>query len=131
MALALKDAGASPEEVDVIFADGSGTLDLDVLEACSIRGVFGARASRIPVTAPKSMVGRLYAGSAALDVGTCLLAMRDGVIPPTINYSEPAAGCELDIVHSEPRRQPVRTALVAQRGWGGFNSAMVLRKYQG
>jgi 3-oxoacyl-(acyl-carrier-protein) synthase len=131
MALALKDAGASPEEVDVIFADGSGTLDLDVLEVCSIRGVFGARASHIPVTAPKSMVGRLYAGSAALDVGTCLLAMRDGVIPPTINFSEPAAGCDLDIVHSEPRQQPVRTALVAQRGWGGFNSAMVLRKYQG
>jgi 3-oxoacyl-(acyl-carrier-protein) synthase len=129
MALALKNAEIAPEEVDVIFADAGGTLDLDVLEVRAIHQVFGAHAARIPVTTPKSMVGRLSAGGAALDVATALLCMRDGLISPTINLSERAAGCDLNLVHGEALRQLVHTALVVQRGFGGFNSAMVLRKH--
>ncbi len=128
MTLALKDAKVTPDEVDVVFADGAGTRDGDALEAKAIREVFGKRASSIPVTAPKSMVGRLYAGGAALDVATALLAMQDGVVPPTIGLEKPAPGCELDFVTGKARALKVDTVLVNARGYGGFNSAMVLRK---
>ena len=77
------------------------------------------------------MVGRLYAGGASLDAATALLAMRDGVIPPTINLDQPAADGALQFVTGQAREAPVNTALINARGFGGFNSALVLRKYQG
>ena len=82
----------------------------------------------MPVTAPKTMVGRLYAGGASLDVATALLAMRDGVIPPTINLDEPADGCDLNFVTGAAQEAELRTALVLARGFGGFNGALVLRR---
>ncbi|MGH3974849.1 MAG: hypothetical protein ACRDS9_16205, partial [Pseudonocardiaceae bacterium] len=86
--------------------------------------VFGA--FRVPVTAPKTLTGRLYGGGAALDVATALLAIRDGVIPHTVGPAQPAPGCELDLVLQEPREVAPRTALVLARGYGGFTSALVL-----
>jgi minimal PKS chain-length factor (CLF/KS beta) len=130
MALALKDAGVGPEDVDVIFADAVGVPEWDALEVKAIRDVFGSRASRVPVTAPKSMVGRLYAGGAALDVAAALLAMRDRVIPPTVNLDRPAPGYDLDFVTASARDGKVRTALINARGFGGFNCALVLRRYE-
>jgi len=88
--------------------------------------VFGSR--KVPVTVPKSMVGRLYAGGASLDVATALLAMRDGVIPPTVGLEKPASDGALDFVTGQARKAKVDTVLVEARGYGGFNSAMVLRK---
>ena len=85
-------------DIDVVFADGAGTPDGDLAEARALTHAFGGRAQEVPVTVPKSMVGRLYAGGASLDVATALLAMRDGVIPPTVNVSELAEGCELNLV---------------------------------
>jgi minimal PKS chain-length factor (CLF/KS beta) len=123
--LALADAGVEPDEVDVVFADASGVLEDDAIEVQALGDVFGGR--RVAVTAPKTMVGRLYAGGASLDVAAALFAIRDGVIPPTINLDEPAGGDALDFVTGSPRRAPLRTALVAARGYGGFNSALVLR----
>ena len=79
------------------------------------------------MTAPKTMTGRLYAGGASLDVAAALLAMRDGVIPPTINLDQPAEGCDLQFV-TAAREADVRTALVTARGYGGFNAALVLRR---
>ncbi len=79
--MALKDAGVGPDDVDVVFADAAGIPEWDLLEAKAIKEVFGKRATDVPVTAPKTMVGRLYAGGAALDVATALLAMRDGRDP--------------------------------------------------
>jgi minimal PKS chain-length factor (CLF/KS beta) len=128
MQQAIQQAGISPQDIDVIFADGAGNLEADALEAEAIRRVFGARASKVPVTVPKSMVGRLYAGGAPLDVASALLSMRDGVVPPTINLAEPAANCELNFV-TQPKQMPVNTVLVNGRGYGGFNSSLVLRKY--
>jgi act minimal PKS chain-length factor (CLF/KS beta) len=125
--LALADAEVDPGDVDVVFADGMGRSDLDLAEAETINEVFGA--GRVPVTVPKTLIGRLYAGGAALDVATALLAMRDGVIPPTIGVTDLAPGCEgLDLVLGEPRRARLAVALVLARGFGGFNAAMVVRR---
>jgi act minimal PKS chain-length factor (CLF/KS beta) len=129
MRQAIQNAGISPQEVDVIFADAAGDLEADALEAEAIREVFGSRASEIPVTAPKSMVGRLYAGGASLDVATAALSLRDQVVPPIVNLSEPAKDCKLNFVTRE-QRMKIRTALVNGRGYGGFNAAIVLHKYE-
>lgn len=122
--LALADAGMTPEQVDVVFADAWGQPDQDRAEAEAITAIFGPYG--VPVTAPKSMTGRLYAGGGALDLATALLSMRDNVLPPTINVSSLAPGCEIDLVTGAPREQAVRTALVLARGLGGFNAAAVL-----
>jgi act minimal PKS chain-length factor (CLF/KS beta) len=124
MSLALDRAGLDPAQIDVVFADGAGTPDGDLAEARALGQVFGSR--QLPVTVPKTMVGRLYAGGAALDVATVALAMRDGLVPPTVNVSTLADGCALDLVRAEARAMPVGYALVSARGSGGFNSAMVL-----
>jgi len=103
--------------------------ELDRIEAGAIRSVFGDRAATVPVTAPKTMVGRLYAGGASLDAATAVLAMRDGLVPPTINLEKPAAGCELNFVTGQALAMPVNTVLINARGFGGYNSAVVLRKF--
>jgi minimal PKS chain-length factor (CLF/KS beta) len=129
MTLALKDAGVSADDVDVVFADAAGTPEGDAAEVKAIHQVFGRRAREVPVTAPKSMVGRLYAGGAALDVATALLAMRDGIVPPTINLDRPADGFDLSFVRGEGRPMKLETVLINARGFGGFNSALVVRKF--
>jgi minimal PKS chain-length factor (CLF/KS beta) len=122
--LALDDAGAEREDIDVVFADAAAVPRLDRVEADAICEVFGLHG--VPVTAPKTMTGRLLSGAASLDVATALLAIRDSVIPPTVNTA-PAPDYGLDLVLDEPRTADVRTALVLARGYGGFNSAMVVR----
>ncbi|WP_051114775.1 ketosynthase chain-length factor [Actinokineospora enzanensis] len=122
---ALRDAGISPREVDVVFADGAGVPHLDAAEATAIAEVFGPRG--VPVTVPKTMTGRLLAGGGPLDVATALLSIRDGVIPPTVNIERPA-GHPIDLVRDTPRETPLTTALVLARGHGGFNSAVVVRR---
>ncbi|MEU6043665.1 MULTISPECIES: ketosynthase chain-length factor [Streptomyces griseus group] len=124
---ALKEAGLRPDDVDVVFADAAGRRDADRAEAEAIAALFGP--SGVPVTAPKTMTGRLAAGGAALDLAAALLALRDQVIPPTVHVAEPAADCRIDLV-TEVRRPAggLRTALVLARGRGGFNAAMVVRR---
>jgi act minimal PKS chain-length factor (CLF/KS beta) len=123
--LALADAGLTPDGIDVVFADAAGVPELDRAEAAAITGLFGPRG--VPVTAPKTMTGRLYSGGAAVDLAVALLAVRHGVIPPTTNVTRLAAGCELDLVTRAPRPAPLRAALVLARGNGGFNAATVVR----
>lgn len=125
--LALADAGADPGDIDVVFADGAGDPEPDRTEAEAITAVFGARA--VPVTVPKTMTGRLYSGAAPLDLAAAFLAIRDGVIPPTVHV-DPCPDHLLDLVLDQPRPAPVRSALVLARGSGGFNSAMVVRAAQ-
>ena len=126
-AAALADAGIRTEQVDVVFADGAGTPDLDRAEAAALVELFGPRG--VPVTVPKTLIGRLAAGAGALDVATAALAIRDGVIPagPDVGL-DPAY--PLDLVTGAPRDAPVRTALVLARGAGGFNSAVVLTTHR-
>lgn len=125
--LALEDAGVDPADVDVVFADAAGLAEQDAAEARAITGLFGPYG--VPVTAPKTMTGRLFAGGASLDVAMALLSIYWSAIPPTINVHDPVPDHELDLV-TEARHGPVRTAVVLARGRGGFNSAMVLREHR-
>jgi minimal PKS chain-length factor (CLF/KS beta) len=122
---ALAEADVAAHEVDVVFADAMGVPELDRSEAQAIAKIFGPW--RVPVTAPKTMTGRLYAGGAALDVVAALLSIRDEVIPPTVGVTELAADHQIDLVRHRPRPAPIRTALVLARGFGGFNAALVVR----
>jgi len=127
MERAIADAGLSPDDVDLVVADAAGSPQLDRLEAEAIHRVFGDRAARVPITAPHGFVGRLYSGGAALNVATALLAMRDGVVPAVGNLDQPVPDYRLDFVRGEPRDMRVRVAMVNARGFGGFNSSLVLR----
>ncbi|GHF78699.1 ketosynthase chain-length factor [Streptomyces filamentosus] len=122
--VALADAGVEAGDVDVVFADAAGTPRLDREEADAITAVFGP--SGVPVTAPKTMIGRLYSGAAPVDVVTALLAIREGLVPPTTNV-ELSPAYDIDLVVGQPRPTSIRTALVLARGYGGYNSAVVVR----
>lgn len=124
MEAALKEARVGPEGVDVVFADAMASPEADLWEARAITELFGAH--EVPVTAPKTMTGRVYAGGSALDLATAFLALRDSVIPPTTGVGARAPGCEIDLVRDTPRETPLRRALVLARGRGGFNSALVV-----
>lgn len=121
--LALADAEVEPGQVDVVFADGAGVLERDRSEAAAIAEVFGPK--KVPVTVPKAGVGRLLAGGGPLDVVTALLAIRDGVIPPTPHTRKVPDEYAIDLV-VEPRSAKVRVAVVLARGKRGFNSALVI-----
>ncbi|MGK5627324.1 ketosynthase chain-length factor [Streptomyces sp. URMC 123] len=123
---ALADAGLAPGDIDVVFADAAGVPEADRAESAALAGLFGPYA--VPVTAPKTMTGRLLAGGAALDVATALLALRDGVIPPTVHVARAAPDHPVDLVTGAPREAELRTALVLARGHGGFNAALVVRR---
>ncbi|ALG10915.1 ketosynthase chain-length factor [Kibdelosporangium phytohabitans] len=121
---ALDDAGLAPGDIDVVFADAMGVPALDIAEAQAISEVFGP--GRVPVTAPKTLTGRLYGGGASLDVATALQSMRAGIIPFTSGPERLAQGCDIDLVLAQSRRLRLRTALVLARGYSGFTSALVL-----
>jgi minimal PKS chain-length factor (CLF/KS beta) len=123
--LALADAGVEAGQVDVVFADGAGVRGRDRTEADTIAEVFGPRG--VPVTVPKAGVGRLLAGGGPLDVVIALLAIRDGVIPPTPHVRRVPPEYAIDLVR-ERRPAEVGVAVVLARGRGGFNAAMVITK---
>lgn len=123
---ALRDAGITPAEVDVVFADAAAVPGLDRAEAEALAGLFGPRG--VPVTAPKAAIGRLSSGGPAVDVATALLALRDNVIPPTPKTADVPEDYRIDLVLGAPREAELRTALVLARGRGGFTSALVLRR---
>ncbi|WP_394832270.1 ketosynthase chain-length factor [Pendulispora rubella] len=125
--LALADAGVGARDIDVVFADGAAIPELDRIESEALAEIFGPRG--VPVTAPKTMTGRLYSGAAPLDVATALLAIQEGVIPPTV-HTAAISDYQLDLVTGAPRRAKVRTALVLARGYRGFNSALIVRDFR-
>lgn len=124
---ALRAAGAEPSEVDYINAHGTSTKVGDVAEARAIRDVFGAHADQLCVSSTKSMVGHLLGAAGAVEVIFTLLAMRDGVAPPTINLDEPDEGCDLDFVPHKARETAIRTALSNSFGFGGTNASLLFR----
>jgi act minimal PKS chain-length factor (CLF/KS beta) len=121
--MALADAQVEAGEVDVVFADAQAVPAADAVEIDVLAGLFGP--GGVPVTAPKSLVGRVYAGGPPLDAATALLAIRDGVIPPT-GGTRPTQDLPLDLV-TTAREARVRVALILARGFGGFTSALVVR----
>lgn len=124
---ALREARTNAADIDVVFADALGVPARDRAEAEALVQVFGP--SAVPVTAPKTLTGRLFAGGAALDVATALLSIRESVIPPTAGTCSLDPGLGIDLVLDGPRETTVRNALVVARGAGGFNSAMVLSRH--
>ncbi|GAA3183631.1 ketosynthase chain-length factor [Nonomuraea roseoviolacea] len=123
---ALADAGIAPADVALVIADAAADPGLDAEEARTLAAVFGPRG--VPVTAPKTLTGRLYSGAAPLDVVTALLALREGVAPATANVRDVDPELPVDLVLGDPRPITGDAALVVARGAGGFNSAMVVRR---
>ncbi|WP_327344530.1 beta-ketoacyl synthase N-terminal-like domain-containing protein [Streptomyces europaeiscabiei] len=123
--VALDEAGCAPEEIDVVFADALGVPAADRAEALAIADALGAHGTRVPVTAPKTAIGRGNGAAAVLDVAAAVLAMEHGVIPPTPNVFDVCH--DLDLVAVGARAAEPRTALVLSRGLMGSNSALVLR----
>ncbi len=126
---ALKRAGIQPEEIDYINAHGTSTNVNDTVETLAIKSVFGDLVEKIPVSSVKSMMGHLIAAAGAAELITCILAMRDGIIPPTINYNDPDPQCDLDYVPNACRKKELNTVMSNSFGFGGQNVALVVRKY--
>ncbi len=127
ISLALRSAGVTAAELDYICAHGTGTRANDTAETRAIRIALGADADRVPASSPKSMVGHLIGAAGALSAMVCLLAMRDGVLPPTINLETPDPECDLDYVPLVAREAEVRVAAANAFGFGGQNCVIVLR----
>lgn len=128
MRAALTDAGVGTTEVDYISAHGTGTEENDKLETLAIRTVFGDFAKSVPISSVKSMMGHLVAAAGAVELITCVLAIRDGILPPTSNYVNPDPNCDLDYVPNAARKKPVRAALSNSFGFGGQNDTLVVRE---
>jgi 3-oxoacyl-[acyl-carrier-protein] synthase II len=129
--MALADAKINPDDVHYINAHGTSTSVNDKVETLAIKKVFGQQAYKVPVSSTKSMMGHLIAAAGASEVIFCLLAIRDNVVPPTINYETPDPDCDLDYVPNAARDVPCTTALTNSFGFGGQNIALVLRQFTG
>ncbi len=131
MASALRDAGLEPQDIDYINAHGTSTPLGDIAETKAIKRIFGEHAYKIPVSSTKSQMGHLLGASGALELLICCLAIRDGVIPPTINYETPDPECDLDYVPNVARKQQLRYVMSNSFGFGGHNTALVIARYDG
>jgi len=129
MELAMKKAGLRPDDVDYINAHGTATQVNDAIETMVIKKVMGDRAASVPVSSIKSMVGHMIAAAGAFEAMTCLYAIRNSVIPPTINYEEPDPRCDLDYVPNTARSAKVRHALSNSFGFGGQNICLAVGAY--
>jgi 3-oxoacyl-[acyl-carrier-protein] synthase II len=128
MQRALQSARAGLEAVDYINAHGTSTAMNDRVETVAIKTLFGARAYRIPVSSTKSMVGHTVSAAGAIELITTLLALRDQVLPPTINYEHPDPQCDLDYVANQARPASLTLALSNSFGFGGHNDCLVARR---
>ena len=125
---ALKDARLDPEEVGYINAHGTGTAANDKTECAAVSDVFGAHADRLMISSTKSMHGHLIGGTGAVELLACIMALRDGIIAPTIGYEEADPECALDVVPNTAREAKVTAALSNAFAFGGLNAVLALRK---
>ncbi len=130
MRMAIRDADLTPDHIDYVNAHGTSTTVNDKVESKACREVFGARADNVPVSSTKSMMGHLIAAAGVTEMIVCLLAMRDSVIPPTINYENPDPECDLDYVPNHARDASVRYALNNSFGFGGQNICLCLSRFE-
>lgn len=130
MRRALEDAGLSVEQVDYINAHGTSTPLNDSNECKAIRAVFGAHADRLSVSSTKSATGHMLGAAGSVEFIACTLAMRDSIVPPTINYATPDPECDLDVTPNTAKSRAVNVALSNSSGFGGHNVSIVVRRYQ-
>jgi 3-oxoacyl-[acyl-carrier-protein] synthase II len=128
MSNAIRDAGVTPEQVDYVNAHGTSTPLGDKAETTAIKLAFGAHARRLAVSSTKSMTGHLLGAAGGVEAIFCILAIRDGVLPPTINHDTPDPECDLDYVPNTAREANVRLALSNSFGFGGTNGTLLFSK---
>lgn len=126
---ALSDAGLKPENVDYINAHGSGTIMNDKTETTVIKKVFGDRAKKIPISATKSMIGHAMGACGALEITACILMLEQQFLHPTINYDMPDPECDLNYIPNQGCYRKVDTALKISFGFGGYNTACILKRF--
>jgi 3-oxoacyl-[acyl-carrier-protein] synthase II len=126
MKMALKEAGLKPDAIDYINAHGTSTQPNDREETAAIKAVFGDHAKKLMVSSTKSMTGHLLGAAGALEAIACILAIRSGCVPPTINYTTPDPALDLDYVPNHARAAKVKTALSNSMGFGGHNASLIL-----
>jgi 3-oxoacyl-[acyl-carrier-protein] synthase II len=131
MKMAIRDAGLKPDDVDYINAHGTSTPLNDFTETLAIKAVFGDHAKKVPISATKSMTGHLLGAAGSTEAIFTIMAIRDGIMPPTINYEEPDPQCDLDYVPNVARRKPIKVAMSNAFGFGGTNATLVFKKFVG
>ncbi len=131
MALALERAGLKPEDIDYINAHGTATPKGDGCECTAIRTVFGAHADRLAVSSTKGATSHLMGAGGLVESIACIMAIREGILPPTLNYSEPDPACDLDVVPNVARRADIRIAMNNALGFGGQNASLIVGRYEG
>ncbi|MHC4629253.1 MAG: beta-ketoacyl-[acyl-carrier-protein] synthase II, partial [Planctomycetota bacterium] len=127
---ALADAGISYRDVDYINTHGTSTTENDSIETKAIKAVFKEEAKNTPVSSVKSVLGHLIGAAGAAELITCVLAIRDSVVPPTMNLHDPDPQLDLDYVPNEPRKMPVNIAMNESFGFGGQNNVVTIKKWQ-
>jgi 3-oxoacyl-[acyl-carrier-protein] synthase II len=131
MTNALKRAKMAPHELDYIAAHATATQIGDIAETLAIKDALGDHARRVAISANKSMIGHLLGAAGAISAVACVLAIRDGVVPPTINLDYPDPDCDLDYIPHVARKLPVRAAMVNGFGFGGQNASTIFRRFDG
>jgi len=131
MNMALRDAGLNTDDIHYINAHGTSTTVNDRVETLAVKQSFGQQAYKIPVSSTKSMMGHLIAAAGATETILCVMAVRDDVLPPTINYETPDPECDLDYVPNEARPATCRHALTNSFGFGGQNISLILSELNG
>ena len=129
MRLAIDDAGLDIKDIDYINAHGTSTAANDRGETKAIKTVFGNNAYNIPISSTKSMTGHLMGAAGAVELITCILAIKNGVLPPTINLEHADPECDLDYVANNAREKEINTALSNSFGFGGNNSTIVVKRF--
>jgi len=128
---AIRDAGLNPEDVDYINAHGTSTQVGDVAEVAAVKSVFGGHAEKLAMSSTKSVTGHLLGAAGAVEMIFSTLAVKDGVLPPTMNLDNPDEGCDLDFVPHNSRQSDARVALSNSFGFGGTNGTLIVRRYEG
>ena len=126
---ALKDAKISADDVSYVNAHGTSTPIGDAIETTALKRVFGERAKKVPISSTKSMTGHLLGGAGGLEAGISVLALRDQILPPTVNYENPDPECDLDYVPNQARKAPVEYALSNSFGFGGTNASLIFKRW--
>jgi 3-oxoacyl-[acyl-carrier-protein] synthase II len=130
MSMALKDAKMNPDEMTYINAHGTSTKLNDKIETLSMKKAFGAHSKKVMVSSTKSVTGHLLGAAGGVEFVACCLAIRDGVVPPTINYENPDPDCDLDYVPNVARKVNVLTCMSNSLGFGGHNASLIVKKFK-